>query len=218
MNKIFFYEKPFEHYITKYFFSPHELKKIWTELDFIIESETAIGINYLDSRNKHNDEAGVSIESNSGKSRAQKTSKFLNDFYLDFRKDSLIYKFISKKIFDKNYFSPQSTLSQYINNTNTDAILLNFYKDGDFYLKHNDLSVMTNISFLWKEPKSFEGGSLYFPDHDYVFSPENNTNITFPSCINHEVKKIIDIKTNNFIFKRISITTFAAINPKIDRF
>ena len=37
--------------------------------------------------------------------------------------------------------------------------------DGCYYLPHHDNSVVSIISWLWKEPKCFEGGDFVFEDY-----------------------------------------------------
>jgi hypothetical protein len=74
---------------------------------------------------------------------------------------------------------------------------MRYYENDSDYLPHRDDSNYTAITFFYKEPKSFEGGELFFPEFDYTFECKNNHVILFPGYVLHGVKKI-QMKNNTF--------------------
>ena len=65
--------------------------------------------------------------------------------------------------------------------------LLNYYEGGDFYAPHVDMGHTTMLHWLYKEPKSFNGGNLVFPKYKKMIPLESNKSIIFPACIPHGV-------------------------------
>ena len=70
------------------------------------------------------------------------------------------------------------------------SALLSYYQDGDYYESHFDKSAMTILSYFFEEPKQFSGGNIVFSDFNLELNLENNMVVIFPSCYQHEVKKI----------------------------
>jgi hypothetical protein len=68
------------------------------------------------------------------------------------------------------------------------STLLSLYDTGDEYKEHKDSACLTAIYYHWDEPKSFEGGDLYFGD--FKVPIENNCLLIFPSCILHRVTPV----------------------------
>jgi hypothetical protein len=93
---------------------------------------------------------------------------------------------------------------KYIERSNHNSTLVSYYKSGDFYESHEDSSIVTAIYYIWKDPKSFEGGDLYFGD--FKVPIENNCLLIFPSCVEHRVTPVIGEG-------RWAITQFMNSNP-----
>ena len=96
--------------------------------------------------------------------------------------------------------------------------LLNCYKKNDYYKPHLDEGIFTLIFFLWESSSNFEGGDLFFPEHNYLHKCKNNHGILFFSKEFHGVTPII---AKHEMSKRYSIVTFSkegsSKNKKIDR-
>ena len=50
--------------------------------------------------------------------------------------------------------------------------------------------IYADIFWIFREPKKFIGGDLYFPEINHKVSVRNNMGVLFPSWLNHEVDKI----------------------------
>jgi hypothetical protein len=70
-----------------------------------------------------------------------------------------------------------------------DSTLVSYYENGDYYKKHHDTSIITAIHYVWNEPKSFEGGDLYFGEFKVPIT--NNCLVVFPgACTEHQVTPV----------------------------
>lgn len=74
--------------------------------------------------------------------------------------------------------------------TNLDTTMVSYYEDSDYYKPHRDKVKATAVSWFFKEPQKFTGGSLTFTDYNLTFEVSNDLVIIFPSNIKHEVSKI----------------------------
>ena len=76
-------------------------------------------------------------------------------------------------------------------NCNKMGTLLSYYENEGYYRSHHDNSVITAITWVYKEPKTFIGGNLFFEnDKKNVVECRNNRTVFFPSFLRHEVEKI----------------------------
>ena len=64
------------------------------------------------------------------------------------------------------------------------------YDDGCYYLPHHDNTVVSIISWLWKEPKCFEGGDFVFEDYKMTLKCKYNSAVAFPGTTRHGVTPI----------------------------
>lgn len=71
-----------------------------------------------------------------------------------------------------------------------DSMLVSYYEDGDYYAPHVDSGAITCLTWFYKEPKSFEGGNLCFPEYDFCVDIKPNRMLAFPACLYHEVPKV----------------------------
>lgn len=185
--------EPFYHTIINDFYTNDELKQIWQELDFITP-------NLLPPVDTHSHVAST-----------LKKGIFLHDLYKNIQ-FSNIFK-LNRKLFSLSIeqSSKQNPFLNYIPHKNADSTLINYYTNKSFYSEHQDDSILTAVTALWKEPKSFEGGDLIFPKHNnYSSNLKNNSVIIFPGFIDHEVSSL-SMDNNNIGFGRYSITQFITI-------
>ena len=173
--KVHLKNDPFPHAIIENFYSEQELNLIWKE------------INFLTSANKFvpSKEIGADYDG------ANSNGVVLNNIYTDKKYSDILT--ISDKIFNPDLIKALKTLHPFINSLdfiNFTSTKIKYYENNDFHVKHLDTARFSIVTYLYKEPKQFEGGELYFDDFDYTIPIENNKTIFFVSCLNHSVKKI----------------------------
>jgi len=173
---------PFEHIIVHDIYTKEEL--------YLINRETEFLYNKLGGP----DATSAATEEDGETRKKSGKGVFLDKVYThDCRHFSDILK-ITRKIFhDQEIKSATETLAtkstyfKLFKHTNWDSTLLQYYENGDYYKDHIDRSLFTNIFTYYKNPKSFIGGDLKFPEFDYFLPVEYNCSTIFPSCISHEV-------------------------------
>lgn len=189
---------PFEYIIIDDTYTEEELKLIFLELDFW-------GI----SGNLMSPEFTGTAKSETGFKKLNK-GIFLDEAYTS-RRFSNILK-LNRKIYSISIEEP-SLLLGYIKKSNGDSTLLSYYENKNFYGSHRDDAIVTILTYLYKQPKAFEGGNLIFPEYGYEFEPWFNRTYIIPGVVQHEVTEIImnqeDCKKglgryciSNFIFFR----------------
>lgn len=191
---------PFPHLIIEDFYSQDELKLIWQELDFLTSANKLIPAN---------------LDGSTPKSNALSVS--LDNVYKDLRYSNIYFsnqKILLPEI--KDAFLSLSEFFGHITMINNMFIKLKYYENGHNYHKHKDNSKFTGINYLYKEPKKFEGGDLYFNNHDYKIELKNNMFILFMGCFPHSVSPI-SLNENAYITGngKYSITSFLDINENI---
>ena len=206
--KINYSDKPFEFFVIDDFLNKVQKQEVWNELDFISNNDVL-------NKNPNYNIDGTAHDPNTEEALAQRHSIFLDDLFVNHRRTSKIYKAIKTNFLHNKLHEqfPKSVLINYVPNTNRDSTLISFFKNGDYYKSHQDLTIITAILYLI--PKNdFEGGDIVFPLYELEHKPKDNQLIIFPSCIEHEVTTIKSNSVDNDDYKRISITTFLLILPK----
>jgi len=94
--------------------------------------------------------------------------------------------------------------------------LLSYYEDSDHYKPHRDHAVLTTLTWLYKEPKKFEGGELILNDEATV-ACTNNMTLIIPSTCMHEVTPILlEEEARGQGLGRYTITTFISVKPAVE--
>ena len=124
-----------------------------------------------------------------GKTRKENHGIFLDDFYKD-RQESTILQLNRRVVSPQVIYelSKRHWFFKYLSRTQHDSTLVSYYQQGDYYKSHDDESFITAIYYTWKEPKSFEGGDIYFGD--FKVPIENNSVLVFPSYTEHRVSEV----------------------------
>lgn len=192
---------PFPHLIIEDFYDQEELKLVWRELDFLTSPNILLPAN-LDGSAYSANALSLSLEGvyrDTNYSNIQRTHN---------------NKILSKDI--KDSFAELTPFHNHINSINKLNIKVKYYEDGHNYPKHLDYARFTGISYLYKEPKMFEGGDLYFNDFDYRINIKNNMFILFMGGFHHSVEPI-KLKQDAYITGngRYSITTFLDLDESI---
>ena len=178
--EVFYNESPIPHITIQNYYSDDELKLVWLELEFLTNSYS---LNPPEDTGSATDLAGKTKKKNHG--------IFLDNLYTK-RNVSNILR-ISRKHFDPNLMSllaQHHFVFKYLEKSRRDTTLLSYYEDSDQYLPHEDDCVMTAITWLFKEPRQFQGGNLFFSDYNYEIPIQNNFMVIFPSTITHSVEPI----------------------------
>jgi Rps23 Pro-64 3,4-dihydroxylase Tpa1-like proline 4-hydroxylase len=192
--------EPFPHLIIEDFYTQDELKFIWQELDFLTSANKLIPAN-LDGSTKNSNALSISLDG------VYKDLRYSNISFLN-------QKILSPEI--KYAFLSLSDLFGHINLINNMYIKIKYYENGHNYHKHKDVARFTGINYLYKEPKKFEDGDLYFDNYDYKVELKNNMFILFMGCLDHSVTPIA-LKENAYITGngKYSITNFLNIDENI---
>lgn len=99
---------------------------------------------------------------------------------------------------------------RFVKYVNTDATLVSYYEDTDYYLPHRDDATITAITWFYRKPKSFSGGNLIIEDSLEIDCLSNRC-VIFPSIALHSVDKIsIDADKRNKNCGRFAISQFAS--------
>lgn len=191
---------PFPHLIIEDFYDQEELKLVWRELDFLTSPNTLVPAN-IDGSSYLSNALSLSLDG---------VYKNLNHSNIH----RVHQKVLSKDI--KDSFAELTPFHNHINSINSLLIKVKYYEDGHNYPKHLDNARFTGISYLYKEPKMFEGGDLYFNNFDYKINIKNNMFILFMGAFHHSVEPI-KLKQDAYITGngRYSITTFLNLDESI---
>ena len=107
---------------------------------------------------------------------------------------------ILNKVYDDvkliNMLKDMSFFYKCWNTTNKDTTTVAYYEDTDYYKSHRDLSVISIMYWLWKEPKSFEGGDIELTDYNIKVPVERNQLMIMPSSTLHAVTSIKMLEDN----------------------
>ena len=74
--------------------------------------------------------------------------------------------------------------------SNIHSSLLSYYEDNDHYDAHHDVFLWTNLIWMVREPRLFDGGDFKLNEPDVEIKLKNNRAVFFPSCYLHSVSPI----------------------------
>jgi len=178
---------PIHHIIIDDFYSNEELKYITNELDWVYPLLTTPE-NSGGAKSK--DENGNLVELKNNR------ALFLDALYKD-EAASPIAAITSNKLMSEQFRDTVGAgISHYYdlyNLLNKKSFLISYYEKSNYYDYHHDLGLFTALTYLWKEPRAFEGGEIKFKLKDNTeFRPgiKNNRCIIFPSYIKHAAEEV----------------------------
>jgi hypothetical protein len=177
---------PFPHVIIDNFYDENELKHIWQELDFYTAPTKFVSAM----------ETGGAIDKLTRAPLPRHLAIDLDYLYNANRNISNILT-VNRKFFNKGIMEEifnMHPLLRAIHQINYDCTKIKYYEDGDYYKSHCDNSRFTSLTYLYKEPKSFIGGDLYFEEFNYTIPIENNRLVFFAGCLKHAST---DLQMNN---------------------
>lgn len=183
--KIKHHEDSFPYIVIENTYTPEELELIWEELNFLCYPEKLIPAEEIAS--------GSAIDVDTGRILKKNMCVWLEHCYKG-PKISNIEKVNNKffdnfdKIFD-NHPSWYFKTFQF----NFKSTLVSYYENSDYYEPHTDVSRITCLTWLFKEPKKFTGGelTLFYENSEITFELNNNVTVIFPGSIMHSVSEVV---------------------------
>jgi len=175
-------QEPFPHVIIKNVYDENEIRLIWRELDFLTEKY----------KFKPNSEDGAM--GNSALSRLNTSHNFgltLDEIYRERIISDILT--VTSKLADDQYVNKiceVSPLVGHLKYCNTVYTKVKYYESNNYYRGHFDWARFTFLTYLFKQPKQFTGGDLYFDDYDYTIELENNMTVFFVGSIIHSSKEV----------------------------
>jgi hypothetical protein len=170
---------PFPHVIVENMYNEDVQKLIWTELDYFLASNSLMDA-----------EVTSSAYVPGGDLLKRNKALFLDSYYQD-RNNSIILEY-NRDLFNdeiKQACWNHWALKPLLTSTN-DSTLVSYYEKEHQYHPHWDASVVTALTHFYREPKSFTGGELLFPEFDFHYECVHNRTIIFPSSIVHGVTTV----------------------------
>jgi Rps23 Pro-64 3,4-dihydroxylase Tpa1-like proline 4-hydroxylase len=170
-----FFSTPVPHIVVNNWFTDDELNLIWQEIDFLTREN--ILLNPTQTGSAQNTQ-GQLIKNNHG--------LFLDNLYSNRQISNILS--CTRKLWRRDFVEQASKYNfvfDYLRTSNFDTCLLSYYEEGDHYLEHFDISALTALIHLYKDPLQFMGGELIIKNK--IFPKENNRLILFPSCALHSV-------------------------------
>jgi len=156
-----------------------------------------------------------SAKHENNESKTKKLGLFWDDLYHN-RDNSKLLK-LNRKLFhalNKVNDCPDNLWFFKYKDLNYDTTLISYYENGGYYNPHIDDAYFTALTWFWKEPKSFKGGDLVFPDYDFKIELKQNYTILFPSNIKHAVEPIEIIENKDNYYGRFAMTQFVTYVKK----
>ena len=145
-----------------------------------------------------------------GSPKKKNLSMFIDHIYGENRSQSAILtsnrKIFSKELVDK--LIDFNIFFKYLRIVDTDSTLISYYTDEGKYDKHFDMSLITAVSWFYKEPKSFTGGDLVIEDQVKIECIKNRV-VIFPSILEHMVETVKSMQDN---MGRYTVSQFATKN------
>lgn len=167
---------PFEYILIDNTYTNEELEMIFLELDFWTKSKKLMGPEHTGSARNPD---GTPKKNNKG--------VFLDGVYADRSYSSILS--LNRKIYGIQLDQP-SVMLNFLKHSNHDTTLVSYYENSSYYKSHKDSSVITVLTYLYKEPKAFTGGDLILSEYGYAFEPWNNRTYIIPGVVDHEVTEI----------------------------
>ncbi len=133
----------------------------------------------------------------------------LDTIYLDRSASNILTE--NRKLFSEEVVQELinfHTIFRYVKYVNTDATLVSYYENSDYYLPHRDDATMTAITWFYQKPKSFLGGNLRLEESLEIECIHNRC-VIFPSIALHSVNEItVESEKVGLNYGRFAISQF----------
>ena len=194
----------FPYLVIDNWFNEQELDIVWKELDFLNSS------NQMNRAEKESSTAKDEI----GNSMAAAKRANLDEIYNIKRADYSNILRLKDKLRQPSFFEnvkktfTEGTFHRFTKIDRIDS-LISYYENYDFYKTHNDISYLTILIWLYKEPKKFDGGELELNESSNIIDCKNNRLIMFRSDNFHTVNPVImKSEDTNKMNGRFTLTYF----------
>jgi hypothetical protein len=121
----------------------------------------------------------------------------LDAIYLDRNVSNILVE--NRKLFSSDVtdeLMKAHPIFRYLKFANSDASLVSYYEDQDYYEPHRDDATITAITYFYKSPKMFSGGNLLLEESLEIECISNRC-VIFPSITLHSVQPIVLNQNNN---------------------
>lgn len=169
-------KEPFEFILIENTYTEEELRLIFLELDFWA----------LSGNLKDPEETGTAKADN----KVLKKNKgiFLDECYQKRHYSNILR--LNRKLFKVQVDKP-SVVANLLKESTKDSTLVSYYENGDFYKSHRDTDALTAVTYLYRQPKAFDGGDLVLTEYGYAFEPWFNRTYIFPGVVDHAVSPTV---------------------------
>ena len=187
------------------FYNETSCEKIWQELIFL---------NTAPSKFKSAEETGSAFSIVNDKKIYSKENMgiFLDEVYIDRNTSNILTE--NRKLFSRellNELSKHHIIFRYLETSNTDTTIIQYYENGSYYKEHIDHCAITAVCCFYKLPRAFTGGELIF-ENTLTIDCLHNRMIIFPSILKHSVEEVV---TNDAMignnFGRYSISQLVGV-------
>lgn len=187
-------------------YTDKELKKVFKEFDYYMNNGLEMLIN-------SSNDPSTAFDPEKGK--LAKTYRF----YVEPNPYSVMYRYNYKYNYKEfmQMVENETLFGGYFSNTKRNSLMVNYYETGEYYKSHRDNSVITQLTWVNREPKMYEGGDLILTDMEERVECKNNRTIFFPGHYKHEITEVKmkeewdDMKHNiddDVFYGRFSIANF----------
>lgn len=160
------------------FFTEEELDTVWNELNWITNPSRLLPASVTGSPAHKTNHLSYVPE-----------GLFQNKFCSD------IVQICNNKILNnenlKDEFHKINPLHGSIKMVNNLDTIVKYYEGNQGYKAHRDYAIYSSMIFLHKEPKSYTGGDILFPELKTKIECINNRFILFGSGLSHEVSPLV---------------------------
>ncbi len=160
-------------------YSKDEIKKVFTEFDYYMNN----GLDNL-----------IQSERDKSSARGKDGNSLARTyrFYIEPTIYSALYKYNQKYMHAgfKEMVETKTSFGGFMTNTRRNSMMVNYYENDKYYKSHRDVSVITQLTWLYREPKMFRGGDLIFTDMDETIDCVSNRTVFFPGYYKHEVTSV----------------------------
>jgi len=201
----------FPHLLIDDWFSEDELKQIWKELDFLtiedklIKSGTASDVAKTDNNKPLSNNFRVYPAQHYSKLGLE-TSPILNSV-------KKVQNPEFHKLVKKTFLKTDTALSKVFSGTTGSNTVIGYYENNHVYEEHFDQYQFSMITWLYREPKNFTGGTFSLTKNKTEIECISNRAIFFPGFYFHAVSPVSIINKELHHSGRYSISNFFYTYP-----
>lgn len=185
MQKIHKLIKPFPHLIVENMYENEELNLIWEELEFLTQNKL------FQSPEIYGAAYDINLYTGEKEYKTNSKAITLDDLYKDRNISNILN--LNRKLFafKEIYYELSEYHSKFLH-SNYDITRIRYYQNKDKYPPHLDVCFDTlACTYFYKEPQKFNGGQLFFPEHNgYEIDCKNNLCVIFPAYFVHAVQEV----------------------------